>query len=342
MPTTHRLLAVCLMLFPGVTRSAAASDTPAPPDAVQAAAETDAVVIRGYRRHGELAERLREAHARVVPAEPSRSADLPADVGALCLADGSCDLVVLGRPPLAAERQRINFVRKTDLLVVPIALDAAVFLAHPDTPLSALTLDQVRGIVNFRIKRWKDLGIQIDPKVPEQLCAICRMLAERGEGGVAHAHHDHEYEIVPPRLNASTGSPEALRLLLIPTQALQPFAREVATSEAVWEIVRGDPLAIGWAALDAPAEARVLPLRRDESSPPVRPTPGNVRDRSYPLAHYVYLVTTNPPSSEADRFIRFATSIEGQRAVRQAELGFVPLFYVPVDVTPGAGSAAEQ
>ncbi|MDW7682075.1 MAG: substrate-binding domain-containing protein, partial [bacterium] len=55
----------------------------------------------------------------------------------------------------------------------------------------------------------------------------------------------------------------------------------------------------------------------------IEPTPENVRNDSYPIIRYLYLVTTDTPRGELKSFIDW-TLKDGQRIVR--EVGYIPLW----------------
>ena len=73
------------------------------------------------------------------------------------LASGEAELVIAAREPTPAERDAI---RKggADVVTLPIARDAFVFLRHVKNTVRNLTLDQVRDIYGGVITSWKDVG----------------------------------------------------------------------------------------------------------------------------------------------------------------------------------------
>ena len=56
----------------------------------------------------------------------------------------------------------------------------------------------------------------------------------------------------------------------------------------------------------------MIALKRNDEAPAVLPTPENVRNRTYPLSHYLYWYVVGTPQGVARDLIRFATSPEGQ------------------------------
>ncbi len=68
-------------------------------------------------------------------------------------------LVEKGTVDMGVTSRRLNAgERSGDLSYIPYAFDGAVFLTSPDSRVRALSLDQVRQILNGKIANWKDVG----------------------------------------------------------------------------------------------------------------------------------------------------------------------------------------
>jgi len=53
-----------------------------------------------------------------------------------------------------------------NLIETPIALDALIFIAHPDNPINSLTHKQLQDIYIGKVKNWKDVGGSEAPITP--------------------------------------------------------------------------------------------------------------------------------------------------------------------------------
>ena len=120
------------------------------------------------------------------------------------------------------------------------------------------------------------------------------------------------------------------------------------TSERMYEAINKDKYAIGWGALmhvdgsclrpdgskcASYPNIKVLALSASDAGPPVALTPGNVRNRSYPLSRDAYIYVNKAPGRPLDpkvrEFIRFVLSREGQEIIdRQGVYNPLPESYI--------------
>ena len=70
---------------------------------------------------------------------------------------------------------------------------------------------------------------------------------------------------------------------------------------------------------------RLLGIKMDEDSSPVRATPKTIQDGSYPMSHYLYLYTAGPATGIVRDFMLFTLSADGQSIVRACEESLVSL-----------------
>ena len=73
------------------------------------------------------------------------------------LASGEAALALVAREPTPAERDAVRRAG-AEIVTVPIARDAFVFLRHTSNPVTGVTLDQVRDIYAGVLTSWKSLG----------------------------------------------------------------------------------------------------------------------------------------------------------------------------------------
>jgi undecaprenyl-diphosphatase len=165
--------------------------------------------------------------------------------------------------------------------VVPIALDALVFAVHPRNPVQGLTLIQVQDVFAGRTHDWEALGGQQgDIKVLDQIDGTPSQLF-----------------FVEQVMKSRRVTPNAL---LVPNDA-----------GAVTEVA-SDPLAISYASV-----GHLEPGTRPLAIEGVSPTPENLAQGIYRLVRPVYLVEPDRLSGEAQRFVDFVLSEEGQAAVAE-------------------------
>lgn len=105
-------------------------------------------------------------------------------------------------------------------------------------------------------------------------------------------------------------------------------------SKDVVELVSKTQGAIGYSGMGyATSEVKMLPVSKEDGQPAVSPSIENAKDKSYPLARYLYLYSAGEVSPTLKHYLSWTQSEEGQAIV--AKMG-----YVPVDPVPMADAAA--
>ncbi len=221
------------------------------------------------------------------------------------LLDGSAQVGAVARPATDAEHDLVRRTTGKELMAFPIGLDAVAVYVRPDNPLTALSLEQVSGILALTIPTWEDLGI--DPK-----------------GTALHQHgpeceHDPNRKI-PIELQLPgdvLGAAGVLRLRCLRGAEWPRMFERHQSADSLLAAVRADANALAMAGWGATAGVRVIPLSAGGDKQ-VAPTRATLRDRAYPLTHYVYLLFIAPPQGAGRELLMWSLSAEGQAVVGSA------------------------
>lgn len=175
-----------------------------------------------------------------------------------------------------------------------MCLDGIAVVVHPDNPIEALSLEQLRAIFTGGVKRWRELGGPDEP---------ITVLSRESNSGTYVFFREH--------VLGGADFDAAVRLM--------------PASAAIVQAVSQDRWSIGYVGLGyaQAAPVKVVAVRADEATAPVRPTPETVRQRLYPIARPLYLYAVREPHGLVKAFIEFALSPRGQQIA--AESGYVPL-----------------
>lgn len=265
-------------------------------------ADEPQVVCKGYGRTLALTELLAKEYVARHPEVKIAVAKAAFQGGTWCLADGSCTLAVVPRVATEDEIHRVRFTRSQELVAFPIAKDALVVLVTPDNPIESLTIERIAQIFTNGINEWPQLDVTI-PRLEE--------------GFYPKIHR--------PMPEEHTGGPTVLKMRAFPKRGYTRAKQHFNTSEAVARKVTDDVLSLGIAHMNYPHKVKVVPVKRDEDSPPILPTPQTVSSGEYPLSHHVYWCFVGQPTGIVKDLLAFAVSAEGQEIVRQSKLGFVAL-----------------
>jgi phosphate transport system substrate-binding protein len=187
-----------------------------------------------------------------------------------------------------------------------IALDALSIYVHKDTPVRALTLQQVDGIFSSSLERggasletWGSLGLSGD--------RANKAITLYGRDSVSGTHaYFREHALLNGDFKTTVHE---------------------ETSEQVVDSVANDPSGIGYSGIGwKTSQVRTVSLGATPANF-VEPTYKNALDGTYPLARFLYIYVNQKPGQPLDKltgeFIRYVLSHEGQEAVVQAK--FFPL-----------------
>lgn len=72
------------------------------------------------------------------------------------VADGTVDIAFCAAPSEGQKQYAAE--RNAELVLVPIGLEAFVFIVNADNPVDGLTADQIRGMYSGRITNWNEVG----------------------------------------------------------------------------------------------------------------------------------------------------------------------------------------
>jgi len=166
----------------------------------------------------------------------------------------------------------------------PVAWDALAIIAHPSNPVNNLSMQQIKAIYTGRITNWKQVGGR-DAEI--------KLYIRRGKiSGVGYAIRQYIFKDSGMEFKSS---------------------HVVRSSGPLEKACQKDPDAMGITGISSARKRKVKILKFDGKSP----TYENVKNGSYGLYRPLYLVTSPHPSKQATEFIKFASSREGRKIIRE-------------------------
>ena len=275
-----------------------------------------AVAIIGYNDMQGMISALNALYAEAHPGTRFVLALHGTRTGPPALAAGTTAFAPMGAEFSDAELDAYRKVVGAEPLMIRVAHDSldpralsaplALFV-HRDNPLAAMPLDDAARAFTMRtggdaIVRWGQVGLAGEwADRPLHLCGLGPQYAlgarmQRHFGGA-------------PFVSGLKGFPQ---------------------SAAAVECVAGDPLALGFAAINrAVPQVKALALAPHAGMTPVHATPATLVARRYPLDRHLYIAVRKLPGQPLDPFVReylrLVLSHEGQRAIGAGALGYLPL-----------------
>ena len=208
------------------------------------------------------------------------------------LIQGEKDVVFSGRsdPNMKiAEAQAAGI----ELVFVPFAKDAFVFMQNRQNPVRSLTLEQYQGVFSGKYRNWNEVG---------------------GFGG----------EIRPFIRNEESGSEALMKFFVmrdVPVhEDFKP--KEVGGMGLVFEELENTPTGIAYSIYHFDRYMMFNPNTRVMAVNGVLPDAETIASGKYPLIYECVLVHRKKPGEKVERLVQWLLSDEGQRLVRS--IGYVP------------------
>ncbi len=174
-----------------------------------------------------------------------------------------------------------------------VALDGLSVYVHADNPLKEITVDQLELIFTGKIRNWKQLGGADAP---------ITLYSRENNSGTYEFFKEH----------------------VLKGKDFAASAQTMPGTAAVLQAVAKDRNGIGYGGVAYGAGAKVLWIKKDDSSPAVEPTEENVAKGAYPIGRYLFIYV-NPAldKGEAAAYLRWIRSDAGQHVVK--DVGYFPL-----------------
>ena len=213
------------------------------------------------------------------------------------LIDDKTDLILSAREMSSDEKEHAN-ASGVSLIETPIALDALIFIVHPNNPVTSLSTGQIQDIYTGEITNWKEVG-GVDAKIN------------------------------PYVRNANSGSQELMESIVMKGLDMADFPVSypelyINSMVGVFDMVTSDPYAIGYT-INYYKEQIIsgIPVKTifvDD----IYPDKESISNGSFPFVAEVLAVIRSDldKSSMAYKLYELLQTEAGKKAI--AESGYVP------------------
>lgn len=250
------------------------------------------LTIKGSDTLVMFAQRLAESFMEKNPGVAIQVTGGGSGTGIAALINGTTEIATASRPMKASERAQVQERRGKPAMEHPVALDGIAIYVHESNPVPHLTIEQIKGIYEGRIKDWSEVGGQPSP--------ITLYSRENNSGTYAYFKEE-----------------------VLDDEDFDPRAQTLPGTAAVVNAVARDPRGIGFGGIAYGSGIRALSVKKDEASEAVAPSMETVTDGTYPISRKLFMYTAGEPTGLAARYLEFAKSPEGQQLAEKA--GYYPL-----------------
>jgi len=276
------LLVVSLLLVAALIAACGSTSTPGAPIS-DPTADNTTVTLSGSTTVQPLAEKLAEAYMTENTGVRIDVQGGGSSVGVKAAAEGTSDIGMASR-----EIKESELTEFPNLKIFVIARDGIAIVAHPDVPVSDLTVEQVRDIFSGKITNWKELGGE-----DQNLIVVSR---EEGSGTRSAFE---EMVMGEDALIAATAILQASNGSVRTTVSTTPYSIAYLSFGYLDDTVKSISID-GVAAIEQ-----------------------NAADGSYPIVRPLNMLTNGEPAGMVKAFLDFILSEAGQKLV--VEDGYIPV-----------------
>lgn len=250
------------------------------------------ITVKGSDTMVILAQRWAEVYMVAHPDASIQVTGGGSGTGISALINGTTDICNASRPMKGSEREKLKQRYNSLGVEVKSAKDGLAVYLPESSPVSELTLDQVKDIYTGKIKNWKEVG------GPDQ-------------GIILYGRENNSGTYVYFRDNVLKGQDFAAAMQSMPGTA------------AVVNAVSKDSKGIGFGGAAYAKGIKLVKIKKDAKTPGVDPTPENIKAGTYPITRYLYMYLGSRPTGEVKKYIDWILSDEGQALV--TKVGYFPI-----------------
>jgi phosphate transport system substrate-binding protein len=249
-----------------------------------------AITVKGSDTMVLLGQRWAEEYMKKNPEAPVQVTGGGSGTGIAALINGTTDIAMSSRAIKETEAQQVQARHKTAPKEIAVAKDGVTFYVRESHPISALTLEQLRGIYLGDITNWKDVG---GPDAPI----------------VVHSREN------------SSGTYAFVKERVLQGEDFTPRALTLPGTAAVVNAVAQEKNGIGFGG--AAYLKGIKELRIKVGTEEIAPSQENIQSGKYPLSRDLFFYVRGEPGGRIQEFIDFVLTPEGQRIVTQ--VGYFPV-----------------
>jgi phosphate transport system substrate-binding protein len=212
--------------------------------------------------------------------------------GISALINGTTDICNASRPMKPSERDKLKSRYGSRGVEIKAAMDGLSVYVSESSPVSELSLQQLKAIYTGKITNWSEVG---GPN------ARIILYGRENNSGTYVYFKD----------NVLDGEDYTSTMQSLPGTA------------AVVNAVARDKNGIGYGGAAYGKGIRELKVKKDSSSPAYAPTLANIKSGDYPVSRFLYLYVRNRPTGVMKEYIDWLLGDEGQKIV--TEVGYFPI-----------------
>jgi len=256
------------------------------------AAHAGTITVKGSDTMVILGQRWAEEYMKKNPSTVLQVTGGGSGTGISALINGTTDICASSRSMKSAEKEKLRDRYNNTGVEIPVARDGLSVYVHASSPLTEISIPDLKGIFTGKITNWKQLG-----------------------GPDANI-------IVYSRENSS-GTYVFFKETVLGGADFTPRAQTMPGTAAVVNAVSKEKFGIGYGGAAYAKGIKILKVKKDASSPAINPDKGTVLNGTYPLARPLFFYLRAKQTGEIKSFIDWVLSADGQAIVEK--VGYYPV-----------------
>lgn len=249
------------------------------------------ITIKGSDTMVILSQQWAEAYMKKHPETTIQVTGGGSGVGLAALINGSTDIANSSRPIKPSELEKIKAKYKKNGIEIACAKDGLSIFLNKANGVNELSIQQLGDIFSGKITNWKEVG-GADAKI--------QLYGRESSSGTFEFFKEH----------------------VVKTD-FSPTCQTLPGTAAIINAVKKDKYGIGYGGAAYAEGVKDCKVKKDAKSKGVLPTAATIKNKTYPIARYLFMYLKSKPTGDTKAFIDWILSPEGQKVI--VEVGYYPV-----------------
>jgi phosphate transport system substrate-binding protein len=255
-------------------------------------AQAGTITIKGSDTMVILGQRWAEEYMKKHPETVLQVTGGGSGTGISALINGTTDICESSRTMKPAEKEKLRDRYNNSGTEIPVARDGLAVYVNASSPLTEISIPDLKGIFSGKITNWKQIG-------------------------------GPDSNIIVYSRENSSGTYVFFKETVLQGMDFTARAQTMPGTAAVVNAVSKEKFGIGYGGAAYAKGIKILKVKKDAASPAINPEKATVENGTYPLARPLFFYLRNKASGEIKSFIDWVLSPEGQAIVEK--VGYYPV-----------------
>jgi phosphate transport system substrate-binding protein len=255
-------------------------------------AHAGTITVKGSDTMVILGQRWAEEYMKKNPGTVLQVTGGGSGTGISALINGTTDICESSRSMKPQEKEKLRDRYNNTGVEIPVARDGLAVYVAASSPLTEISIPDLKGIFTGKITNWKQIG-------------------------------GPDKNIIVYSRENSSGTYVFFKEHVLGGADFTPRAQTMPGTAAVVNAVSKEKFGIGYGGAAYAKGIKILNVKKDPASPAITPSKATVLDGTYPLARPLFFYLRAKQAGEIKSFIDWVLSAEGQAIVEK--VGYYPV-----------------